>query len=164
MPSDPPRGVDRIRATLYEVLEQAYTGRAPAHDESTSRAARVYAEASPHLRWLVGILIPELSCANDMAREATQASLERLARLTECTVTDLLEPQRDRLLLPIFTKPLRALPFGMQIGHIDAVRYTLQLPRPLPAFNEELFRVLTEALALADADDQALVGLSLIHI
>ena len=57
-------------------------------------------------------------------------------------------PQRDRLLLPIFTKPLRALPFGMQIGHIDAVRYTLQLPRPLPAFNEELFRVLTEALAL----------------
>lgn len=158
MPSDPPRGVDRIRATLYEVLEQAYTGRAPAHDESTSRAARVYAEASPHLRWLVGILIPELSCANDIAREATQASLERLARLTECTVTDLLEPQRDRLLLPIFTKPLRALPFGMQIGHIDAVRYTLQLPRPLPAFNEELFRVLTEALALADADDQALVG------
>ena len=160
MPSDPPRDIERISATLYHVLEQAYTGKAPKHDtnETTSRAAKVYNESSPHLRWLVGILIPELSSANEIARETTQRTLELLARLTECSVTELLEPQRDRLLLPIFTKPLRALPFGMQIGHIDAIRYTLQLPRPLPAFNEELFRVLTEALALADADDQALVG------
>lgn len=158
MPSDPPRDMDRISDTLYYVLEQAYTGRAPPHSDATSRAAQVYADTSPHLRWLVGILIPELSCASDMARRTTQATLQLLARLTECSVTDLLEPQRDRLLLPIYTKPLRALPFGMQIGHIDAIRFTLTLRPPLPPFNEELFRVLTEALALADADDQALMG------
>lgn len=159
MPSDPPKGIERISDTLYYVLEQAYTGKAPKVEEGdTSRAAKVYAESSPHLRWLVGILIPELSCASEMARQTTQRTLEMLARLTECTITDLLQPQRDRLFMPIYTKPLRALPFGIQIGHIDAIRYTLQLSPPLPTFNEELFRVLTEALALADADDQALIG------
>ena len=151
MPSDPPREMERVNETLYYVLEQAYSERA-------ADPANVYAGASPHLRWLVSILIPELSCANELARATTQRTLELLAERHGCAVTALLEPQRDRLLLPIFTKPLRALPFGMQIGHIDAVTYTLQLRPPLPAFNEELFRVLTEALALADADDQALIG------
>ena len=161
MPSDPPREIARISDTLYHVLEQAYSeapkarSEAPADDEARARAAR---ERPTHLSLLVGILIPELSCANEIARHTTQHALELLARLKACTVTDLLAPQRDRLLLPIFTKPLRALPFGMQIGHIDAITYTLQLAPPLPAFNEELFRVLTEALALADADDQALIG------
>ena len=46
MPTDPPRGVDRIRATLYEVLEQAYTGRAPAPHDTTSRPARQDAAVS----------------------------------------------------------------------------------------------------------------------
>lgn len=165
MPPDPPRDIERISETLYYVLEQAYTGKTPKHDvgDEAGRSARVYTESSPHLRWLVGILIPELSCANEMARHTTQKTLELLARLTECRVRDLLEPQRDRLLLPIFTKPLRALPFGMQIGHIDAVTYTLTLTPPLPAFNEELFRVLTEALALADAEDQALMGRTVLY-
>lgn len=158
MPSDPPSEIAGINETLYYVLEQAY-GEAPkARGDAQDEGHHPYGERASHLPLLVGILIPELSCANEIARHTTQHTLELLARLKSCTVTDLLAPQRDRLLLPIFTKPLRALPFGMQIGHIDAITYTLQLPQPLPEFNEELFRVLTEALALADADDQALIG------
>lgn len=168
MPSNPPRDVGRIGDTLFFVLEQAYgpETRAERGESAADVAARpapvlqksVYGKRPSHLTYLVGILIPELLCANETARSYTQRAFSLLASLKECTVTDLLMPQRDRLFLPIFTKPLRALPFGMQIGNIDAVTFGLSLPKPLPEFNEELFRVLTEALALADADDQALIG------
>ncbi|WFD31947.1 transcription-associated protein 1 [Malassezia sp. CBS 17886] len=177
MPSDPPRDIGAVSDTLYCVLEQAYGGGEDGGPGGPERGARGAAGGSPaggaappggpatraparptHLTYLVGILIPELSCANEIARTTTQHALELLATLRACAVTDLLVPQRDRLLLPIFTKPLRALPFGIQIGHIDAITYTLRQGAPLPEFNEELFRVLTEALALADADDQALLG------
>ena len=168
MPSDPPRDVGRIGDTLFFVLEQAYgpETRVERGESAADAAARpapvlqksVYGERPSHLTYLVGILIPELLCANETARHYTQRAFSLLASLKDCTVTELLLPQRDRLFLPIFTKPLRALPFGMQIGNIDAVTFALSLPTPLPEFNEELFRVLTEALALADADDQALIG------
>jgi hypothetical protein len=108
--------------------------------------------------FLVGILVQELSSANELVRKVTQRSFKLLARVRGCSPTEVLSPVKDRLLGPIFSKPLRALPFGMQIGHIDAVTFCLQLDPPLPEFNEELFRVLTEALALADADDAALIG------
>jgi len=72
-----------------------------------------------------------------------------------------LAPSRDRLLNPLFNKPLRALQFATQIGNIEAVTYCLNLEPPLPDLNEELLRLLHEALGLADADDQALIGRSL---
>lgn len=108
--------------------------------------------------FMVGILVPELSSANEMVRQVTQRAFRLLAECRGKSVTEILTNAKDRLLSPIFSKPLRALPFGMQIGHIDAVTFCLQLHPPLPDFNEELYRVLTEALALADADDAALVG------
>jgi transformation/transcription domain-associated protein len=108
--------------------------------------------------YLVGVLVLELSSSNAKVRSVARASFELLAELRGTSVTTILTPIKDRLLQPIFSKPLRALPFGMQIGHIDAVTFCLQLTPPLPEPNEELFRVLTEALALADADDLALIG------
>jgi transformation/transcription domain-associated protein len=48
----------------------------------------------------------------------------------------------------------------MQIGHIDAITYCLSLRPPLLSFSEELVRLIQEALALADAEDQALVSKS----
>ncbi len=108
--------------------------------------------------FLVGILVQELSSANELVRDVTQRSFDLLARVRSCSTTDILAPVKERLLGPIFSKPLRALPFGMQIGHIDAVTFCLRLSPPLPDFNEELYRVLTEALALADAEDAALIG------
>ncbi|KAJ2896719.1 transcription-associated protein 1 [Coemansia aciculifera] len=46
----------------------------------------------------------------------------------------------------------------MQIGNIDAITYCLSLDPPFLEINEELLRLLSEALALADAEDQALVN------
>ncbi|KAI9139518.1 hypothetical protein BKA69DRAFT_1040037 [Paraphysoderma sedebokerense] len=107
---------------------------------------------------LIGLLISELSNSNSVVRETIQSSFQLLADLTGSEVTELLMPVRERLLAPIFAKPLRALPFAMQIGHIDAITYCLSLRPPLLTFNDELVRLLHEALALADAEDQALVS------
>ncbi|RKO86143.1 hypothetical protein BDK51DRAFT_31901, partial [Blyttiomyces helicus] len=107
---------------------------------------------------LISLLISELSNSNRSVRETIQSSFRLLAELTGSEVTALLVPVRERLLAPIFAKPLRALPFAMQIGNIDAITYCLALSPPLLQFNEELSRLLLEALALADAEDQALVS------
>ncbi|PWN50372.1 hypothetical protein IE53DRAFT_368968 [Violaceomyces palustris] len=156
MPSDPPGNVDEVSGTLLQVIRQAYGPKDEGKDKAKQEPS--VPERPNHLTYLIGILVPELSSSNATVRSTTQSAFRLLAELKSCSVTELLSPQRDRLLTPIFTKPLRALPFGMQIGHIDAVTFALNLEPPLPEFNEELFRVLTEALALADADDQALIG------
>ncbi|EST09240.1 PIK-related kinase, FAT [Kalmanozyma brasiliensis GHG001] len=155
MPNDPPGNIDEVSETLLQVIRQAYTVKTPAAD---GKPEAPVPERPSHLTYLIGILVPELSSSNATVRTTTQTAFKLLAELRNCTVTELLTPQKDRLLQPIFTKPLRALPFGMQIGHIDAITFALNLTPPLPEFNEELYRVLTEALALADADDQALIG------
>ncbi|KAI7825787.1 hypothetical protein BX661DRAFT_199084 [Kickxella alabastrina] len=95
---------------------------------------------------------------NNEVRDAAKACLDILVDVTGCSVTALLLPSRDRLLIPIFGKPLRALPHNMQIGNIDAITYCLSLDPPFLEINEELLRLLSEALALADAEDQALVN------
>lgn len=155
MPNDPPGNIDEVSETLLQVIRQAYTVKPSTAD---GKPEPPVPERPSHLTYLIGILVPELSSSNATVRTTTQTAFKLLAELRKCTVTELLTPQKDRLLQPIFTKPLRALPFGMQIGHIDAITFALNLTPPLPEFNEELYRVLTEALALADADDQALIG------
>ncbi|KAJ8604234.1 hypothetical protein MRB53_041886 [Persea americana] len=47
-----------------------------------------------------------------------------------------------------------------QIGHIDAISFCMALEPAFLDFNEELLRLLHEALALADADDDAFVNVS----
>ncbi|KAI7902282.1 uncharacterized protein BX663DRAFT_552217 [Cokeromyces recurvatus] len=117
-------------------------------------------EAQQLFQTLIGLLLAELSNSNKTVREIVQSSFQLLADLTGNEVTELLAPVRERLLAPIFAKPLRALPFAMQIGHIDAITYCLTLRPPFLEFNDELIRLLHEALAIADAEDQALVSRS----
>ncbi|KAI9356612.1 hypothetical protein BD770DRAFT_444067 [Pilaira anomala] len=117
-------------------------------------------EAQQKFQNLIALLLSELSNSNSTVRETIQSSFQLLADLTGNEVTELLAPVRERLVGPIFAKPLRALPFAMQIGHIDAITYCLTLRPPFLEFNDELIRLLHEALALADAEDQALVSRS----
>ncbi|KAI9104837.1 hypothetical protein DFS34DRAFT_691063 [Phlyctochytrium arcticum] len=107
---------------------------------------------------LISLLISELSDSSSAVRETIQLTLQLLADLTGSEVTELLSPVKQTLLQRIFAKPLRALPFAMQIGHIDAITYCLSLRPPLLTFGDELMRLIQEALALADAEDQALVS------
>lgn len=105
---------------------------------------------------LCALLICELSNPNKHVRETAQRSFATLSSILDMEIHTLMTPVKDRLLTPIFNKPLRALPFASQIGYIDAIIFCLSLQPSFLEFNEEMNRLMLEALALADADDDAL--------
>lgn len=150
MPNDPPANIDGVLGAISHIV------RVCRPDKVTMREDGL--DYQDDLSYLVKVLIVELSSTNATVRAAAQSTLELLGQLCAGSISELMLPHRDRLLSPIFTKPLRALPFSTQIGNIDAIRYCLDLQPPLLEVNEELLRLLHEALALADADDAALLG------
>ncbi|AET37560.1 histone acetyltransferase TRA1 Ecym_1325 [Eremothecium cymbalariae DBVPG len=101
-------------------------------------------------------IVCELSNQNETVRKACQAALKTVSEAANIQISKLMEHSRNFLLSPIFAKPLRALPFPMQIGNVDAVIYCLSLPDTFLDFNEELLRLLHEAIALVDAEDVSL--------
>jgi transformation/transcription domain-associated protein len=107
---------------------------------------------------LCGQLVGDLSHMNKNVREATQKAFHVLSEVTGLGVHELIMPVKDRLVVPIWTKPLRALPFGIQIAYIDAITFCLKLKNNILEFNEQLNRLLMESLALADADDEGLAS------
>ena len=121
-------------------------------------SAQAEEERTGKFNSLIALLISELNNPSAVVRETIRSALQLLADLRNKEVTEILTPVQERLLTGIFAKPLRALPFHVQIGNIDAITYCLSLRPPLLQFNDELMRLLHEALALADAEDQALVS------
>lgn len=107
---------------------------------------------------LCGQLVGDLSHMNKSVREATQKALQVLSDVTDLGVSELITPVKDRLIVPIWTKPLRALPFSIQIAYIDAITFCLKLKNNILEFNDQLTRLLMESLALADADDEGLAS------
>ena len=101
-------------------------------------------------------LILDLNHMNKYVREAVQKCLGILATCVEVPIHELVQPFRDRLLQPVYNKPLRALEFPVQIGFIDAVTYCLRLEHVITEYTEQLHRLVFEALALTEADDETL--------
>ncbi|KAH9045426.1 hypothetical protein EDB85DRAFT_2130014 [Lactarius pseudohatsudake] len=148
MPHDSPRDIDDIMNTLTRVLRLSNVDSLILTSEpSTAKLAH-----------LTGIFFTELSSSNAIVRKAGETCIALLSEVTGQTISSLLMPHRERMLLGIYTKPLRALPFPIQIGIIEAMRYCVSLDPPLPELNDELLRLLHEALALADAEDAGLLG------
>lgn len=112
---------------------------------------------------VVSSLVADLANANEVVRETAQEALKTLSDTTRLPIADLMKSSKELLLAPIFGKPLRALPFPMQIGNIDAITFCLSLNNTFLTFNEELRRLLSEALALVDADDESLINASRIY-
>jgi transformation/transcription domain-associated protein len=107
---------------------------------------------------LCGQLVGDLSHMNKSVREATQQAFHVLSDVTGLGVHELIMPVKDRLVVPIWTKPLRALPFSIQIAYIDAITFCLKLKNNILEFNDQLTRLLMESLALADAEDEGLAS------
>ncbi|KAH9209380.1 hypothetical protein DL95DRAFT_526909 [Leptodontidium sp. 2 PMI_412] len=107
---------------------------------------------------LCAFLNVELCHMNRHVREATKRSLDIISKEIGAEIHELLEPSKDRCIQPIYAKPLRALPFGVQIGFIDAITYYLGLKSDFITFDDHLNRLLMESLALADAPDESLAG------
>lgn len=114
--------------------------------------------ASPNSRLynICGFLVYELAHMNRHVRDAAQKAFATIAEIIGAEIYELIAPVKDRLLQPIYNKPLRALPFATQIGYIEAITYCLGLQRNLVEFNDPLNRLLMESLALADAEDEVL--------
>ncbi|ETN36411.1 uncharacterized protein HMPREF1541_08688 [Cyphellophora europaea CBS 101466] len=98
----------------------------------------------------------ELSHMNKHVRETAKHSFTVMADQIGVEVHELIAPVKERLLQPIFNKPLRALPFLSQTGFIDAVTYCLGLGHDLVPLNDQLNRLTMESLALADAESEIL--------
>ncbi|PFH52762.1 hypothetical protein AMATHDRAFT_1809 [Amanita thiersii Skay4041] len=155
LPHDLPRDVDDVVEVLISVLRISNTDMNFQLDSVNHVRSKLF--------HLVGIFFPELQSSNPVVRQAAQRCIAFLETLSDKPPTELLMPHRDRMLGGIYAKPLRALPFGKQIGMIEAVRYCVTLDPPLVEMNDEFLRLLHETLALADADDAALVGRGSLH-
>ncbi|KAI9676027.1 MAG: hypothetical protein M1817_000770 [Caeruleum heppii] len=107
---------------------------------------------------LCGFLIYELGHMNQHVRTTAQKAFSIMADVVGAEVYELMAPVKDRLLSPIYNKPLRALPFAVQIGYIDAITFCLGLEHDVVEFTDPLNRLLMESLALADAEDESLAA------
>lgn len=110
------------------------------------------------LAYICMILNTEIGHVNKHVRLTARRSLEMIAKAANVEVWELIHPYKERLLQPIFSKPLRALPFATQIAYIDAVTYCMGLKSDYIPFDENLNRLLMESLALADASDESLAN------
>ncbi|KAF2279856.1 uncharacterized protein EI97DRAFT_463935 [Westerdykella ornata] len=111
-----------------------------------------------HLLKLCKQLVGDLAHMNKHVRDATQKAFHVLAEVTGLGVHELILPVKDTLFMPIWTKPLRALPFSIQIAYIDTINFGLKLRHNILEFDDKLNRLLMESLALADADDEGLAS------
>lgn len=103
---------------------------------------------------LLGFIVYELAHTSRYVREAAQECLQILAETTQTEIHELVAPVKARLLTHVFTKPLRTLPFAIQIGYIEAIAYCLRLQHGILEFDEQLTRFLRESIHLADQDDE----------
>ncbi|TID14916.1 hypothetical protein CANINC_004587 [Pichia inconspicua] len=109
---------------------------------------------------MVSQIVFDLSNSNLKVRETAKEALDVLSTVTSVPISTMIKPSKSILLAPIFGKPLRALPFHMQIGNIDAITFCLGLDDTFLEFNDELNRLLSEALALVDAEDESLTNMN----
>lgn len=133
---------ERARTLVLQVLKQC-------NSEATTEKP---------FQTLIGALVYDLASANPQVRSTSQQAFAVLSEATGMSVATIIGPCKQLLLTPIFGKPLRALPFPMQIGNIDAITFCLDLDDTFLTFNDELNRLLLEALALVDAEDESLAN------
>lgn len=148
MPPDLPAGTRRrAQDTLEVILRRCNNG--VTRENLTNERSKLYT--------ICGIFVFELAHMNHHVRETAQHAFTVLAEVVGVESYELIQPVKDRLLLPIFNKPLRALPFSTQIGFIDAITFCLGLSHDLVTFHHEpLNRLMMESLALVDAEDETL--------
>jgi transformation/transcription domain-associated protein len=160
MPPDLPAKTRRCAQDTLEILLKRCMKNASKDDLQPPPAPQAGQPQArpPKLFQLCSLLNTELCHMNPHVREASKRALEIISKEVGAEIHELLEPSKDRCLQPIYSKPLRALPFGVQIGFIDAVTYYMGLKPDFVPFDDHLNRLLMESLALADAPDESLAG------
>ena len=153
MPGDLPASTRTQAAKTIEVVLRRCIKATQAEDQATSKdTSTTIKPFAP----LCSFFVPELMHSNKNVREAARKALTTIAQVTNSEVHELIAPVKDRLLTSIYMKPLRALPFEIQVGFLDGITYCISLQHNLIEFNEMLNRLLIEAMALAEAEDEFL--------
>lgn len=160
MPSDlPAKTRGRAQVTLEILLNRCTKGMQKNDLQPPAPASAGQRLPQPtKLYQLCTILNTELSHMNPYVRATAKNSLTIISKEVGVEIYELLEPSKERCLTPIYSKPLRALLFGVQIGFIDAVTFYMSLKTDFVPFDDHLNRLLMESLALADAPDESLAG------
>jgi transformation/transcription domain-associated protein len=160
MPQDLPEKTRSSAQITLEVLLRRITKSVKKEDAlpAPAQAGQPHQGRPQRLAQICMVFNDELSHMNKHVRGTARRSLEIIANATEAEIWELVEPHKDRLLSPIYAKPLRALPFATQIGYIDAIAYYMSLKSNFVSFDDHLNRLLMESLALADATDESLAG------
>ncbi|KAI1633644.1 FAT domain-containing protein [Biscogniauxia mediterranea] len=159
MPQDLPEKTRSSAQITLEALLMRITKNIKKEDALPAPAQPGQPQPKPtRLAQICVLFNDELSHMNKHVRGTARRSLEIIASATQAEIWELLEPHKDRLLQPIYAKPLRALPFSTQIGYIDAIAYYMSLKGDFVSFDDHLNRLLMESLALADATDESLAG------
>ncbi|KAI0408138.1 FAT domain-containing protein [Xylaria palmicola] len=158
MPQDLPEKTRSSAQITLEVLLRRITKNAKKEDALPAAISQGQPKHVIRLAQICMFFNDELSHMNKHVRVTARRSLEIIANATQAELWELVEPHKDRLLSPIYAKPLRALPFATQIGYIDAIAYYMSLRSNFVSFDEHLNRLLMESLALADATDESLAG------
>ncbi|WVR08546.1 hypothetical protein IAU60_005601 [Kwoniella sp. DSM 27419] len=151
-PKDTPRSSDEVIDLIEHLL----------------KTCQSQDDGKPRLPRLAEALVAELNSQSPLARTAAQRCIGTLAEVVGQSVPDLITGIAKAKLLnsehgPIYSKPLRALPFAMQVGNISAVTYLMDLRPSVPDTTEEFVRLLHEVLALADVDDANLISKPATH-
>ncbi|KAI0870073.1 FAT domain-containing protein [Hypoxylon argillaceum] len=159
MPQDLPEKTRSSAQITLEVLLHRITKNVKKEDALPAPTQQVQSQQKEiRLSQICMLFNDELSHMNKHVRGTARRSLEIIAHATKADIWELVEPHKDRLLSPIYAKPLRALPFATQIGYIDAIAYYMSLKSNFVSFDDHLNRLLMESLALADATDESLAG------
>ena len=101
-------------------------------------------------------IVVDLAHMNNHVRYAIRQAFENIAKALDVQTHQLIVPFKASLLTPIFNKPLRALPFSIQIGYINAITFCLSMQQGILELNDQLSRLFMECLALAEAEDDNL--------
>ena len=147
MPEEFPAATRRkAEETLDIILRRCNAG--VGRDDLLNERSKLYG--------LCSFFVFELAHMNRHVRTAAHHGLETLAEVVGGEVCELIQPVKDRLLLPIYNKPLRALPFATQVGFIDAIAFCLGLGHDIVVYTDSLHRLIMECLVLVEADDETL--------
>ncbi|CAM1508207.1 Fc.00g050550.m01.CDS01 [Cosmosporella sp. VM-42] len=159
MPQDLPEKTRRLAQESLEVLLKRITKDMKKADAlPIPHPQQGQPVKQPRLAQICMQFNSELSHMNKHVRETAKRSLDLISKAVNCEVWELIEPYKERFLQPIYAKPLRALPFAIQIGYINAMTYHMSLKNDWVAFDDNLNRLLMESLALADASDESLAN------
>lgn len=163
-----PRHIEFIRTMFFVLKDTSNDYHSSVREDASELCYYVLRECNKEItaeqisakpfQQLSGFLTYGLGNANPVVRETSKKSLAILAEVSGKTLNEIIKPVSSPLLTSIFGKPLRALPFPMQIGHIDAISFCLGLENTFMEFNDELTRLLSEVLALVDAEDESLTS------